>query len=82
MIDARKILTYTVFFEKAPEGGYVAFVPALPGCMTQGETFEEVSQYVKDAIKAYVEVLIEDGEDVPQEHEEHIAATVNVPMPV
>ncbi|EKD78704.1 MAG: hypothetical protein ACD_41C00291G0002, partial [uncultured bacterium] len=34
-------LSYTVLFEQAEEGGYIAFVPALPGCMTQGETFEE-----------------------------------------
>lgn len=60
-----KILTYTVVFEKAEEGGYIAYVPLLPGCITQGETFEETKENVKDAIKGYIEVLREDHEAVP-----------------
>lgn len=75
-----KIYTSTVIFEKAKEGGYIAFVPALPGCMTQGETFEEANENIKDAISAYLEVLKEDGDEIPFETEEHIAATVAVPL--
>lgn len=73
-------INYTVVFEKAPEGGYIAIVPALPGCMTQGETFEETKEYIKDAIAAYIEVLREDGDDIPVEQSEHIAATVSVSL--
>ena len=72
-------LSYTVLFEQAEEGGYIAFVPALPGCMTQGETFEETKNNIQDAIVGYIQVLREDGDDVPTEHKEHIAATVAVP---
>lgn len=79
-METSKILTYTVIFEKAPEGGYVAFVPTLPGCMTQGETFEETNENIKDAILGYIDVLKEDGDEVPVEHREHIAATVAVPI--
>ncbi len=32
--------SYSVYYEEAPEGGYVAFVPALAGCHTQGETLK------------------------------------------
>lgn len=78
MTDTRTIFSYTVLFERANEGGYVAFVPALPGCMTQGETFEEAVENIKDAISLYIEVLKDDGDDIPIEHEEHIAATVTV----
>lgn len=52
-----KVLKYTVVFEPAEEGGYVASVPALPGCMSQGETFEEAAKMIKDAISGYVTVL-------------------------
>jgi predicted RNase H-like HicB family nuclease len=38
---AAKTFSYSVFYEQATEGGYVALVPALPGCHTQGETLEE-----------------------------------------
>ncbi len=81
MNDSQKIFSYTVLFNRAPEGGYCAFVPALPGCMSQGETFEEAQKNVKDAISGYIEVLQEDGDDIPIEHEEHIAATVMVQAP-
>ncbi len=78
----KSILNYTVLFQKVPEGGYVATVPLLPGCMTQGETFEETKANIKDAIVAYLEVLKEDGDEVPIESAEHIAATVSVPAGV
>ena len=67
-------------FEKTTEGGYVAYVPLLPGCMTQGDTFEDVKENIKDAISGYLEVLREDGDDIPLEHEERISATVTVPV--
>jgi len=79
-MKSTKILTYTVVFEKAKEGGYIAYVPMLPGCMTQGETFEETKDNIKDAIRAYVEVLKEDSDEIPMESEEHIAATVAVAL--
>lgn len=74
-----KILTYTVIFEKAEDSGYVAYVPLLPGCITQGETFEEAADNIKDAISGYLAVLREDGDEVPIENEEHVVATVAVP---
>jgi predicted RNase H-like HicB family nuclease len=40
-------------------GGYVAIVPALPGCHTQGDTLTEVMENVKEAIDLYVETLTE-----------------------
>ena len=40
-------------------GGYVALVPALPGCHTQGDTLAEVMDNVKEAIDLYVETLTE-----------------------
>lgn len=40
----------------AEEGGYWAEVPALPGCITEGETIEEVTANLKDAIEGWLEV--------------------------
>lgn len=80
-MKSANILTYTVFFEPAPEGGYVASVPTLPGCFSQGETFEEAKENIKDAISGYLAVLREDNDEIPVEEDEHIAATVMVPLP-
>lgn len=46
-------------------GGYVAIVPALPGCHTQGDTLTEVLKNVKEAIDLYIETLTEqEKEDI------------------
>jgi predicted RNase H-like HicB family nuclease len=47
---------FLVIIEKSENGGYVAFVPDLPGCHTQGDTLEDVRKYIKDAIQLYLEV--------------------------
>lgn len=43
----------------AEEGGYWAEVPALPGCITEGDTLEEVTANSKDAIEGWLEVANE-----------------------
>lgn len=78
---SQKILKYTAIFEPAEEGGYVVSVPALPGCATQGETFEDAIYMIKDAIQLYLSVLKEDGEEIPQEKEDIVITTVAVPTP-
>ena len=40
----------------AEEGGYWAEVPALPGCITEGDTMEEVMNNLKDAIEGWLDV--------------------------
>lgn len=40
---------------KAPETGYWAEVPSLPGCVTQGETLEEIRVMIQDATRAWLE---------------------------
>jgi len=44
-----------VVLEKAEEGGYVIYVPSLPGCVSQGETKEEALRNIKEAIELYLE---------------------------
>lgn len=45
-----------VIVHEAEEGGYWADVPSIPGCATQGETFEEVSQNLYEAVEACLSV--------------------------
>ena len=60
-------MKYTVIFEKGNESGYVAYAPALKGCVSQGETREKATRNIKEAIEAYIEALLEDGLPVPTE---------------
>lgn len=46
-----KILSYKVIFGPAEEGGYTAYVPSLPGCISEGDTYEEALKNIKEAIK-------------------------------
>jgi len=41
-------------------GGYVAFVPVLPGCHTQGDSLQELLENVKEAIELYLETMTEE----------------------
>ncbi len=76
-----KILEYTAIFEPAEEGGYVVTVPALPGCATQGETFEEAVANIKDAIEGYLTVMVEEGESIPEEKREVVITKIMIPNP-
>ena len=49
------------------DGYWVAEYPSLPGCVSQGETRQQVITNIKEAIIAYVDVLEEDGLPVPEE---------------
>jgi len=62
-----KLYRYTVVFEPAEEGGFIAVVPALPGVATQGDSLEEARANARDAIKCYLESLAEDGLPIPTE---------------
>jgi predicted RNase H-like HicB family nuclease len=52
-------MTLKVLIHKAEEGGYWAEVPALPGCVSQGETMDEVRKNVREAIEGWL--LAEEG---------------------
>ena len=64
---APKTFSYSVFYEQDSDGGFVAFVPSLPGCHTQGETLEEAERNVKEAIGLYLESLSAHKESIPVE---------------
>jgi antitoxin HicB len=66
-VRARRF-AYTVVFQPAEEGGYVVTVPALPGCITQGDTFAEARAMAEDAILGHIEALQKHREEIPREH--------------
>lgn len=62
-----KIFSFSVVYEADPEGGYVVFIPALPGCHTQGETLEEAEKNIKEAAIVYLESLQKERQIIPRE---------------
>jgi len=76
-----KIYQYTVILESAEEGGYTAIVPALPGCITEGDTFEQSLKMIQEAISLYLESLKAHNEPIPIEDKPSIATEVKVEFP-
>ena len=60
-------MVYTVIVEKGRESGYIAYAPALKGCVSQGDTREQVIKNIKEAMEIYIEALLEGGLPVPTE---------------
>jgi predicted RNase H-like HicB family nuclease len=60
-------MRYTVILEQEGDGGYVAVIPALPGCVSQGNTRDEVLANIREAADLYVEDCIASGDPVPTE---------------
>ena len=58
---------YTVILEQEDDGGYVAYVPALPGCVSQGNTRDEVLRNIREAMELYVEDCAAAGDPIPKE---------------
>ena len=59
-------MRYTVVLEREEDGGYVASVPALPGCVA-GDTRAEALKNIQEAIALYVEDCRDAGDPVPTE---------------
>ncbi len=62
-------MEFTVIIHSAEEGGFWVEVPTLPGCFSQGETFEEAMENIREAIELHLEVLREDGSELPGEND-------------
>ncbi len=82
-------MLYPIFIEKEPDSDYGVIVPDIPSCFSAGSTYEEALFMAQDAIQGHLELLAEEGEDIPigstleafqnnKEYTEGIWALVNV----
>jgi len=51
----RKMLEYNAVFQQEDDGGYSVWVPSLPGCTSQGDSFEQATENIKEAIGLYLD---------------------------
>lgn len=58
-------MKYLVIIEKT-DTGYSAYVPDLPGCITVGDTKEEIEKNIQEAIQLHLEGMREDGLEIPE----------------
>jgi predicted RNase H-like HicB family nuclease len=57
----------TFLIEEDETGGFVASVPGLPGCLSQGETLDEAVANIEEALALYIEVITERGRPLPEQ---------------
>jgi len=54
-----------IIFEPSDEGGYTAIVPALPGCISEGESKDDALRNIREAIALYLEPVEDDWDFAP-----------------
>ena len=69
---------FKVVFEQEPDGGYSVHVPALPGCASQGDSFEEALRNIREAIELFLWSLKDDGLPVPEGDYEVLVRDIEV----
>jgi len=69
-----RVYRFSVVIEKDNDG-YFAFSPELQGCYSQGDTYEETLENIRDAIRLHVEDRLESGEEVPQPESVSLTST-------
>lgn len=64
-----KFYKFSVIFkpEKEDPNVYTANVPALPGCISFGESLTEARYNIREALELYLSTLLEDGENIPKD---------------
>ncbi len=70
-------MRFKVVLEEAEEGGYVVYVPSLPGCVSQGETKEEALENIREAIEVYLDI---DDAEIEAEIEGKRAEVVEITL--
>ncbi|MDO8689055.1 MAG: type II toxin-antitoxin system HicB family antitoxin, partial [Dehalococcoidia bacterium] len=58
---------FRVILDRNEMGGYTVTVPALPGCISEGDTKDEALSNIQEAIELYIDSLQADGEPIPTE---------------
>jgi predicted RNase H-like HicB family nuclease len=69
-------MRYTILLEECEEGGYTATCPALPGCISEGDTYQEALENIKDAIQLYLRAIAKEIELLQQQKSYQLAEVV------
>ncbi len=73
------IYQYTAVFEPdIKAGGFTVTIPALPGCISEGNTFEEAVKNIQEAASLYIEVMHKSEGEIPKEEKGVVIAPVRV----
>lgn len=73
------VYQYTAVFEPdIKEGGFTVTIPTLPGCISEGDTFEEALNNIQEAASLYLDVMRINRREIPTEEKGVVIAPVEV----
>lgn len=76
---SKKIYQYTAIFEPDKRaGGFTVTIPSLPGCISEGDTFEEAAKNIEEAASLYLEVMKKSKEEIQEKDSGIIIAPIQV----
>lgn len=61
------VMRQVILYPDHEDGGWIAEVPSLPGCLSQGDTREEAITNVRDAIETWIDGAQQTGMEVPED---------------
>ena len=73
------MLTFKVFIKKGEDNQFIASVPSLPGCHTQGETIDEARKNIEEAAKGYLKVAKKFGDKIVRDDTQTLETTLAIP---
>lgn len=72
-------MTYKVFLKKGDDGKYIASVPSLLGCHSEGDTIDEAMKNIKEATRGYLKVVKKYGDKVGGDDTQTLETTLFIP---
>ncbi|TSC86251.1 MAG: hypothetical protein G01um10147_963 [Microgenomates group bacterium Gr01-1014_7] len=72
-------MTFKIFINKGEDGKYIASVPSLPGCHSQGSTIDEAKSNVAEAAKGYLKVAKKFGDRISFDDTQTLETTLFIP---
>lgn len=74
-------LPYKIVLHPAKEGGYVAEIPELSGCLTQGDNLQDTFEMIEDAKASWIDIAMQDGIVIPEPVDDQYSGKFNVRIP-
>lgn len=72
-------MTYKVFIKKGEDGKFIASVPSLPGCHTQGKTIDDARKNIEEAVRGYLKVAKKFSDKINTDDTQTFETTLYVP---
>lgn len=73
------MITFKVFIKKGEDGQYIASVPSLPGCHSQGNSIDEARKNIEEAAKGYLKVAKKFGDKIGRDDTQTLETTLAIP---